>query len=79
MTSVSPWLIVTVVLATERPLCMRSTAISRGASGDAPRAKTVWMVLTDFPSWPASPAMIDWASSWPPKTTPCLEWRLFAR
>ena len=44
VTSVSPWLMVTVELATERPLCMRSTAISRGASGDAPRANTVWMV-----------------------------------
>jgi hypothetical protein len=33
---VSPWLIVTVLLATERPLCMRSTVMSRGASGDAP-------------------------------------------
>ena len=26
--------------------------------------------MTAFPSWPASPAMTDWASSWPPKTTP---------
>ena len=67
--SVSPWLMVTVLLATDRPLCMRSTAISSGASGDAPRAKTVWIVLTDFPSWPARPAITDWASSCPPKTT----------
>ena len=50
VTKVSPWLIVTVLLATERPLCIRSTAISRGASGLAPRAKTVWIVLTAFPS-----------------------------
>ena len=70
VTNVSPWLIVTVLLATERPLCMRSTAMSSGASGDAPRAKTVWIVLTAFPSWPASPAITDCASSWPPKTTP---------
>ena len=75
----SPWVMVTVLLATERPACMRSTATSRGASCDAPRAKTVWMVLTAFPSWPASPAMIDWASSWPPKTTPCGDGRLVAR
>ena len=36
VTNVSPWLMVTVLLATERPLCMRSTAISSGASGLAP-------------------------------------------
>ena len=34
-----------------------------------PAAKTVWMVLTVFPSWPASPAITDCARSWPPKTT----------
>ena len=79
VTNVSPWLIVTVLLATERPLCMRSTAISRGASGLAPRAKTVWIVLTDFPSWPASPAITDCARSCPPKTTPWVELRLSAR
>ena len=79
MTSVSPWLMVTVLLATERPLCMRSTVISRGASGDAPRAKTVWIVLTALPSWPASPAITDCASSCPPKTTPWVELRLSAR
>ena len=70
---------VTVLLATERPPCMRSTAMSRGASGDAPRAKTVWMVLTDFPSWPASPAITDCASSCPPKTTLWSDRRLVAR
>ena len=79
MTKVSPWLIVTVLLATERPLCMRSTAMSSGVSDVAPRANTVWMVLTDFPSWPASAAMTDWASNWPPKTTPWAELRLVAR
>ena len=50
MTSVSPWLIVTVLLATERPLCIRSTTMSSGVSGDAPRAKIVWIVFTAFPS-----------------------------
>ena len=79
VTSVSPWLMVTVELATERPLCMRSTAMSSGASGEAPRANTVWIVLTVFPSWPASPAITDCASSWPPKTTLWAEWRLVAR
>ena len=67
---------VTVLLATERPLCMRSTAMSSGSSGPAPRAKTVWIVLTDLPSWPARPAITDCASSCPPKTTPWSELRL---
>src|SRR5262245_4286906 len=66
----SPWLIVTVLLAKVRPLCITSTPTSSGASGDAPRAKTVWRVLADLPSWGAMPATSDWASSWPPKTTP---------
>ena len=60
---VSPWLIVTVLEATERPACMRSTVTSSGASGWAPRANTVWMVLTVLPSCPASPAITDWARS----------------
>ena len=47
-TSRSPWLIVTVLLAIARPLCMRSTAISTGASGDPARAKIVCTVLTRF-------------------------------
>ncbi len=51
----SPWLMVMVLLATERPPCMRSTAMSSGASGVAARAKTVWIVFTTFPSCPAQP------------------------
>ena len=66
----SPWLIVTVLLANARPPCMRSTAISTGASGRPPRAKTVCTVFTRLSSWPARPATIDCASSWPPKITP---------
>ncbi len=75
----SPWLIVTALLAKARPACMRSTVISTGASGEPPRAKTVCTVLTRLPSWPARPATIDCASSWPPKITPWPDSALAAR
>ena len=50
-----------------------------GASGDAPRANTVWTVLTTLSSCPASAAMMDWAISCPPKTTRVAHRRRWAR
>ncbi len=44
----------------DRRACGRPRSTS-GVSGEAPRAKTVCTVLTRLPSWPASPATIDWA------------------
>ena len=67
----SPWVMVTVLLANDRPACMRSTAISRSASGRPARGKTVWIVFTVMASLPRKAATIDCASSWPPNTTPC--------
>ena len=52
----SSWLMVTVLLASERPACMRSTVMSSGASALAGRAKTVCNVFTALPSCPASAA-----------------------
>ena len=66
----SCWLMVTVLLASERPVCMRSTVMSSGSSAEAGRANTVWQVLTALPSWPTSAAKVAWARSWPPKTMP---------
>jgi hypothetical protein len=71
----SPWLMVTDELAKLRPAWRGSTTMSSSRSGEAPRANTVCNVLTDLPSWPSAPATIDWARSWPPKTTP---WPLYA-
>ena len=59
----SPWPIVTVLLDSARPLCMRSTVMSNGWSGTAPRAKTVCSVLTDLPSCPCSAATTVCASN----------------
>ena len=65
----SPWLIVTEQLAMARPACIGSTVISTPASGEAPRAKIVWTVLTRLSGAWVSPATTDWARSWPPNTT----------
>ena len=45
----SCWLMVTALLAKLRPECIVSTVMSTGVSGDAPRANTVWTVLTVLP------------------------------
>ncbi len=60
---------VTVLLANARPACIGSTVTSSGSSYDAPRANTVWIVLTVLPSWPSAPATIICPSSCPPNTT----------
>jgi hypothetical protein len=57
--SLPSWEMVTVLDPKARPLCMTSTSMSRSASNEAPRAKTVCTVLTCFPGWSTAAATID--------------------
>ncbi len=66
----SSWLMVTVLLASDRPLCMRSTMTSSGASALAGRAKTACSVLTALPSCPGQRAHDGLGQQLPPHTMP---------